>query len=162
MCSNWSGNVLYIFAFVLWAGFGALHTDFKTAYPQKSRNKSFVWLIHNTNFGLKYALEGSEIDPTPKSHLWKFSFSPIPLIPSHSLKMSMHFSSCLSCHLPKEASGGQSHSATVLLSSALPSFLLKLPPRVLSLHSYWMSGSSLQLKQSPHDQTPTSLRVRER
>lgn len=87
-------------------------------HKKKQRNKSFVLPIHNTNFGLKYAPEGFEIDPTPKSHLWKFSFSPTPLIPSRSLRISMHFSSCLSCHLPKEASGGQSHSATVLLCAA--------------------------------------------
>lgn len=158
-----TGAVMYVYfciCLVRWIGSSTYWFPDCTS-TKKKRNKSFVWPIHNTNFGLKYAPEGFKIDPSPKSHLWKFSFSPTPLIPSRSLRISMHFSSCLSCHLPKEASGGQSHSATVLLCAA--KLFAEITVEVFfSLRSHWMSGSSLHLKQSPHDQTPTSLRVRER
>ncbi len=131
---------------------------FPKAHPEKTSNKSFVWLIHNTNFGLictqrLWILSSSKIAPVEIQFLSN---------PTHSFLLSQNFNAFF-FKLPifQKRHLGANHIQPQSCS-ALPSFSLKLPPRVLLLRSHWMSGSSLQLMQSPHDQTPTSLRVRER
>lgn len=159
-----TGAVMYVYfciCLVRWIGSSTYWFPDGTPTKNKKNKGTNHWLIHNTNFGLKFAPEGFEIWASSKNRTCGNSIS----LQLHSFLLTLSKFQCIfqaaypaifqKRHLGANRIQPQS-------SSALPDFLLKLPLRVLPLRSHRMSGSSLQLKQRPHDQTPTSLRVRER